>query len=201
MSPITHFFMGWAVANSAPSLTKRERAVVTWASVVPDLDGLGIIAEQLTRNSSRPLAWWSDYHHVLAHNLGFALVVGVVAAIVARHRVTTSLLALVSLHLHLLGDLAGARGPDGDSWPIPYLLPFSAQPQLTWAHQWALNSWPNLVITAALIGWAVVLARKRGFSPLELFSQKADTSFVRAVRNRFPVDLKVSSRTSNPLGA
>jgi hypothetical protein len=28
MSPITHFLMGWAVANSAPSLSKRDRALV-----------------------------------------------------------------------------------------------------------------------------------------------------------------------------
>jgi hypothetical protein len=55
MSPITHFLMGWAAANTAPSLSKRERAFVTWASVVPDIDGLGIIAEALTRTSSNPL--------------------------------------------------------------------------------------------------------------------------------------------------
>jgi len=73
--------MGWAVANSAPSLNKRERAFVTWASVIPDADGLGIIAEKLTRNSSHPLNWWSDYHHVLGHNLGFALLVTIAAAI------------------------------------------------------------------------------------------------------------------------
>src|ERR1035438_4282758 len=73
MSPITHFLMGWAVANSVPSLGKRDRALVTWASVVPDLDGLGIIADRLTRNSSHPLNWWGDYHHVLGHNLGFAI--------------------------------------------------------------------------------------------------------------------------------
>jgi len=54
MSPITHFLMGWAVANSAPSLDKRERALVTWASVVPDVDGLGIVADWVTRNSSHP---------------------------------------------------------------------------------------------------------------------------------------------------
>ncbi len=28
------------------------------------------------------------------------------------------LLVLFSFHLHLLGDLVGARGPDGDQWPI-----------------------------------------------------------------------------------
>jgi len=187
MSPITHFFMGWAVANTVPSLTKRERAFVTWASVVPDIDGLGIIAEKLTQNSSHPLNWWSEYHHVLAHNLGFALVVAVVAGVFARHKLTMSLLSLLSFHLHLLADLVGARGPDGDQWPIPYLLPFSKHAQLTWSGQWALNAWPNVVITAALIGVAVVLARRRGFSPLELFSAKADAAFVRVLRNRFPI--------------
>jgi inner membrane protein len=188
MSPITHFFMGWAVANAVPSLTKRDRAFVTWASVVPDIDGLGIIAEKLTQNSSHPLNWWSNYHHMLGHNLGFALVVSIVAAIFARQKIKTTLLVLFSFHLHLLADLVGARGPEGDQWPIPYLLPFSKHLQLTWSGQWALNAWPNMAITAALIGIAVMLARQRGFSPLELFSAKADATFVRALRNRFPIN-------------
>jgi hypothetical protein len=187
MSPITHFFMGWAVANAAPSLTKRERAFVTWASVIPDIDGLGIIPERLTQNSSHPLNWWSDYHHVLGHNLGFALLVSAIAAIFARQKIKTTLLVFVSFHLHLLADLVGARGPDGDQWPIPYLLPFSRQLQLTWPGQWALNAWPNMAITAVLILIAVALARRRGFSPLEMFSQKADSVFVAALRARFPL--------------
>ena len=189
MSPITHFFMGWTVANAVPSLTKRDRAFVTWASVVPDIDGLGIIAENLTQNSGRPLNWWTNYHHVIGHNLGFALAVSVVAVIFAKQKFTTTLLVLVSFHLHLLGDLVGARGPDGDQWPIPYLLPFSNHLQLTWSGQWTLNAWPNMVITAALIGITAVLARQRGFSPLEMFSAKADAAFIRALRNRFPVKM------------
>jgi hypothetical protein len=187
MSPITHFFMGWAVANSVPSLTKRDRAFVTWASIVPDVDGLGIIAEKLTQNSNHPLNWWSDYHHVLGHNLGFALVVAAIAAIFAKHKVKTTLLVWFSFHLHLLADLVGARSPDGAQWPIPYLLPFSKQLQLTWTGQWALNAWPNMVITAVLIGLAILLARQRGFSLLEMFSAKADVAFVRVLRNRFPL--------------
>ena len=187
MSPITHFFMGWAVANSAPSLGKRDRALVTWASVVPDLDGLGIIADRLTRNSSHPLNWWGDYHHTLGHNLGFVIVVVAIGAIFATQRVKTTLLVLLSFHLHLLADLAGARGPDGDQWPIPYLLPFSKQLQLTWSGQWALNGWPNFVITGVLIGMMFIFARQRGFSPLEIVSSKADAIFVRALRTRFPL--------------
>src|SRR5437870_1171049 len=116
MSPITHLLTGWAVANSAPSLEKRDRALVTWAGVAPDLDGLGIIAERLTHNSSHPLNWWSDYHHVLGHNLAFALAIAAASAIFAQNKVKTTILVFLSFHLHLLGDLIGARGPDGDQW-------------------------------------------------------------------------------------
>lgn len=187
MSPITHFFMGWAVANMAPSLNKRERALVTWAGVVPDVDGLGIIAEKLTEHSAHPLNWWSEYHHVLAHNIGFAIIIAILGAMFAQQRLKVTLLILLSFHLHLLGDLIGARGPEGEQWPIPYLLPFSNQLRLTWSRQWALNAWPNIVITAALIGLAIVLARRRGYSPLEMFSTKADATIVATLRSRFPV--------------
>lgn len=179
--------MGWVVANSAPSLNSRDRALVTVASVVPDLDGLGIVAERLTENSVHPLNWWSDYHHVLGHNIGFALIVTGVAAIVARQKRKTSALVFVNFHLHLLADLVGARGPDGDQWPIPYLLPFSNKWQLIWSGQWALNAWPNFVITGALIALTILLARRRGFSPLEMFSRKADAIFVGTLRTRFPL--------------
>jgi inner membrane protein len=187
MSPITHFLMGWTVANAAPSLTKRERALVTWAGVVPDIDGLGIIAEKLTQNSSHPLNWWSNYHHLFGHNLSFALVVAAIAAIFARQKTKTAFLVLLSFHLHLLGDLVGGRGPDGDQWPIVWLLPFSDRVQLTWSGQWALNAWPNFIVTAVLFGMTLVLARRRGFSPVEMFSTKADAIFVRALRTRFPL--------------
>jgi hypothetical protein len=179
--------MGWIVANSAPSLTKRERAMVTWASVVPDVDGLGIIAEKLTQNSAHPLNWWSEYHHVLGHTIGFAIAVTILAAIFAEQKLATASLVFISFHLHSIGDLVGARGPDGDQWPIPYLLPFSHRWQLTWSGQWALNAWPNFLITGALIAGALVLARRRGFSPLEMFSQRLDAAVVASLRNRFPM--------------
>jgi inner membrane protein len=187
MSPITHFFMGWAVANSVPSLTKHERAMVTWASVVPDVDGLGIVAEKLTQNSTHPLNWWSEYHHVLGHNIGFAIVVTILAAIFAQRKFVTASLVFISFHLHLISDLVGARGPDGDQWPVPYLLPFSNRWQLTWSGQWALNAWPNFLITGVLIFGALVLARRRGFSPMEMFSRRIDAVIVDALRKRFPV--------------
>jgi len=101
--------------------------------------------------------------------------------------VVNSIARLLSFHLHLLSDLVGARGPDGDQWPIPYLLLFSKHMQLAWSGQWALNAWPNMVITAGLIGVMLILARQRGFSPLEMVSSRADALFVRALRTRFPL--------------
>ena len=198
MSPITHFLMGWAVANSAPSLSKRDRALVTWASVVPDIDGLGIIADGLTRNCAHPLNWWGEYHHTLGHNLGFALLIAGLTAIFANQRAKTTLLVIPSFHLHLAADLIGPRGPDGDQWPIPYLLPFSNHVRLVWSGQWALNAWPNVLITGVLIILLFVLARGRGFSPLEMFSSKADGVLVGALRRRFPLKVVPESCAENP---
>ena len=186
MNPITHFLMGWTVASCVPSLIRRERALVTWASIIPDVDGFGIVAEWVSRNSTHPLNWWSEYHHIF-HNLGVALLVAAMAGILARPRLKTAALAFISFHLHLFGDLVGARGPEGEQWPIPYLLPFSNQPQLVWSGQWALNAWPNFVITGALLAITLALGRSRGFSPLEMFSVRADAVIVTALQSRFPL--------------
>jgi hypothetical protein len=47
MSPVRHFLTGWVIANAGP-FNRRERAVITFAAVVPDIDGLGIMPELLT---------------------------------------------------------------------------------------------------------------------------------------------------------
>ncbi len=191
MSPITHFLTGWVFANCA-KLGRKDRAIVTLASVTPDLDGLGIIPELLTRNSAHPLLWFSLYHHSL-HTLAFALVISVVAFALGTQRWKTGLLALVSFHLHLLEDLMGSRGPDGYQWPIPYLKPISSALHLTWQGQWQLNAWPNVLITIVLLGIMLWLAWRRGFSPLEMISSKLDRGFVGALRHRFRGGLKARS--------
>jgi inner membrane protein len=183
MSPVTHFLSGWVLANCA-DLDRKDRAIVTVACVIPDIDGLGILAEILTRNSSHPLLWFSLYHHTL-HHLAFALVVAAVAFAIATRRWTTGLLSLLSFHLHLFEDVLGSRGPDGDQWPIPYLTPFSSAVQLTWSGQWGLNAWPNVILTVALLLTTFWLAWRQGFSPLEMISLKADAAFVGALRRRF----------------
>jgi inner membrane protein len=182
MSPVTHFLTGWVFANCA-KLDRRERALVTLASVAPDIDG--IIPELLTRNSNHPLLWFSLYHHSL-HTLAFALVIAAIAFVLATQKWKVGLLAFVSFHLHLIEDLAGSRGPDGYQWPIPYLKPFSTTLQLTWRGQWGLNAWQNVVITSLLLLVTLWLVWRRGFSPLEMVSARADAAFVSTLRRRFP---------------
>jgi inner membrane protein len=128
MSQVTHFLTGWVFANCA-RLDRRDRALVTLACVAPDVDGLGIVLDTLV----------------------FALVIAGVSVMLAHQRWKTGLLAFVSFHLHLVEDLAGSRGPDGYEWPIPYLKAFSSAWSLPWQGQWALNSWLNIAITAALL--------------------------------------------------
>jgi inner membrane protein len=87
--------------------------------------------------------------------------------------------------LHLLCDLIGARGPDGDQWPIPYLKPFSNSIQLAWHGQWALNAWQNFAITSLFLAATFWIAVKYGNSPVELISEKGNTNFVQAIQGRF----------------
>ncbi len=186
MSPVTHFLFGWAVANT-DSLDRRSRALVTIAGIIPDADGLGVIPEVLTRNTSHPLPWFSEYHHILGHNLGFAVMVTAVSALIAKTgRWKTALLVAISFHLHLLCDVIGARGPDGYQWPVPYWLPFSERGQWVWTGEWALNAWPNFAITFALLLWTLWYTWHAGRSPLELVSPRADAEFVATLRRRFP---------------
>ncbi len=211
-------------------LTRREKALVVAAAIAPDIDGIGIIPELLTRNTAHPLLWFSQYHHSL-HTLAFALVCTFAAYIIAgplarivplttagavsdftfgpairkpeastqssstqgsstrrppSHPGLTAFLVFISFHLHLLCDLIGARGPDGDQWPIPYLKPFSSSIQLAWHGQWALNGWQNFAITGALLLATFWIARKYGSSPVELVSERWNRRFVTTLKSRLP---------------
>jgi hypothetical protein len=140
-----------------------------------------------THSGSAPTQWFAEYHHVLTHNLLFALLVASATLLLAKRRSLTVFLVLFVFHLHLLGDIVGARGPapEGYQWPILYLWPISGGVVWTWQGQWELNAWPNFVITIAVLMMTIFLAWRRGYSLLELVSRNADTAFVMTLRNRF----------------
>ena len=171
MNPASHFLISWTVANAA-DITRRDRALVTLSGVIPDIDGVGIIAELLTENTTMPLIWYSKYHHVLGHNLGLGLILAAVVFFLSIRRWISAVLAFLAFHLHLLGDLVGSRGPDGYQWPIPYFFPFSADWTLSWDGQWELNAWPNILVTLLIAGNHPVFSLEaRPFSARDDFTQ------------------------------
>lgn len=179
MSPVTHFFTGWVFATCV-RLDRRERAIVTLACVIPDVDGLGIVPELLTRNSAHPLLWFTEYHHSL-HTLFFAICVSLCALVLVRRKWVAALV-FISFHVHLVEDLLGSRGPDGYQWPIPYLKPFSSHMELVWHGQWSLNGWQNYAITILMLVITWWIAKRKGVSPVEIVSAKADALVVSALR-------------------
>jgi hypothetical protein len=56
---------------------------------------------------------------------------------------------------------------------------------LHWAGQWPLNAWPNIAFTVLLLTYALVRAIRSKYSPVGVFSSRADQMFVDTVRNRW----------------
>lgn len=95
-------------------------------------------------------------------------------------------LILASFHLHLLGDLLGSRGGSETAiWPIHYLAPLSNELTFAWSGQWPLTGWQNTTLAVVLMAYVLALAVRRGYSPLGLFSARADAVFVDTLRRRW----------------
>src|SRR5262249_53944499 len=134
----------------------------------------------------RQTFFYATYHHVLLHGLFGALLIPALLCVWARNRARVFTLGFLAVHLHLLCDLVGSRGPGPeDICPIHYLGPFSQRLTVEWAHQWPLNAWPNIAITLALLIYVFARAVKHGHSPVELFSRAGNEAFVAAVRARW----------------
>jgi inner membrane protein len=183
MSPATHLLLSWLVAQGGRG--RRERAAVVIAGIIPDADGLGVVAGLATGSWERAEAWYSRFHHEIGHNLLAGLVVSVAAWWWCRRSWRTALLALLAFHLHLVCDVIGSRGPDGYQWPLPYLTPFSDW-QWAWDGQWELNAWPNTVITLLAEIAMLAIAWRHQRSPLGLLSPRADALWIGYLRRWLP---------------
>ncbi|HLC21129.1 MAG TPA: metal-dependent hydrolase [Candidatus Methylomirabilis sp.] len=186
MSPIAHFLASWTLADAA-RLGARDRGLVTWCGILPDLDGLGVAVDLGNRLLGRPESWYYGlYHHSFLHGLATALLLPAILCIFATERLRVFILGFVAIHLHLLGDLVGSRGPGPDDiWPVPYLAPFFDLATVQWQGQWPLNAWPNVALTIAFLAYVFMRAARAGYSPLEMFSARADAGFVGTIRNRW----------------
>ncbi|HEX5219651.1 MAG TPA: metal-dependent hydrolase [Verrucomicrobiae bacterium] len=185
MSPITHFIGSWLVA-AATANNVRDRRLITLAGVLPDLDGLGMVvdvAKSLSSGQEMTFHYYQKFHHLWLHGWPGALLVAVVLACFARQRWRVAIWCLVTFHLHLLCDLLGSRGPSpSDLWPICYGEPLFRHPVWFWKGQWRLDGWQNLSVFIVVFGLAVRGALKRGYSFVEIFSQRADSAVMRVLR-------------------
>ena len=120
MNVITHLLVGWTLAEHTTK-SPRDRALITVASVVPDLDGLGLIVDAAAPLFNWTVQWYERFHHQLLHGIPGALVVTALLTCFATERWRAACLIFISFHLHLLGDLLGSRGGGvSDDFPLAY---------------------------------------------------------------------------------
>jgi hypothetical protein len=183
VSPEIHLLASWIIAAKTTD-NARDCRLVTLAGILPDADGLGLVADVITGwLGGRQTQFYAHYHHYLLHGaLGGILIAGLMACF-ARHRWRVALLALLVFHLHLLCDFVGSRGPaPEDLWPIFYLGPFDKDPMWVWKGQWRLDGWFNRYLTVALFLWALWLPVRLGYSVVGVFNRRADQVFVGVLR-------------------
>ena len=169
MNPIVHGELSWLMAQGLPD--RRDRVMVTVGGLLPDLDGLTLLAGE---------EWYGRWHHVLTHGVVAAVACTAALAGFARRRLAVFGLALAAFHLHLSCDLAGS----GPGWPIHYVWPFSMH-ETMWSGQWNLASWQNSLIGLAATLTCLACALWRGRTPVELFSLKGDAKVVATLKARF----------------
>lgn len=184
MNPFTHLLVSWPIAHQGVR-HKKDRLLVTLSGLIPDIDGFGIVGGLLQGDKIKGLELWSAYHHVLSHNLPFCIGTALLFGAAGKEKLRVFLLTTLCFHIHLFCDLIGSRGPDNYQWPIPYLWPLFEEPQLAWAGQWQLNTWPNLLITIVFLSLTFHISWKKGQSPLGLLSAAMDTKLTATLRGRF----------------
>ena len=166
----THLAISWLIGQGLSE--RRDRRLVAWAGVVPDLDALSLLAGASA---------FSRFHHGVTHGVVAAAAVTLATAVFARRRLRAAGLALVAFHVHLMCDLLGS----GVDWSIAYFWPFSSREFVT-PYGWPLASWQNVLITVVAlfcIGW-IGVTRGRTFTETFL-PAKADQAVVAVLRRRF----------------
>jgi inner membrane protein len=168
----THIMSGW-VAGNYLKLNARQRGFCMVAAAICDLDGLSILFGQN--------AYWT-YHHLLTHDLVFAIISSAVLAYFSPRPLRSFLIYFSLFHLHLLMDYYGS----GRDWDIYYLYPFSRR-SLHNVHAWDFYSWQNLTAAGVLFAWTIVIAVRQGRTPLEAPMPDLDRQLVAWLRAKLPL--------------
>jgi hypothetical protein len=169
MHPQSHLIVSWLVGCRLREW--RDRFLVAWSGLAPDLDGLTALAGEEA---------FGRWHHTLTHGLPFAVCVATVAVCFARQRLTVTLLSLAAFHLHLLCDFLGSGLP----WGIVYLYPLSDHEYFS-PDGWSLVSWQNVGITVLALVSCGHVALRHGRTFVEaLLPRRVDRAVVEVIRRR-----------------
>ena len=183
MHIVTHLLIGWTVAEHVTE-KPRDRALITWCSVIPDLDGIGLPIDWATRALGEGTSFYETWHHVAGHGIAAAAVLTLLCLPFLRRKTLGAAMVFASFHLHLLFDLAGSGGgTPGDVWPLHYWWPVS-DALIAWSGQWPLTSWQNTTLTVALMTYGLWRGARYGSTPLGLISARADATLVATLRAR-----------------
>jgi len=170
MHPPVHLALSWLVGHRLPEL--RDRRLVTWAGVAPDLDALSLLVGA---------GAYSEYHRVLTHGVAAAVVGTALWTSLGRQRWKVLAYSLATFHLHLLCDLLGS----GRDWSIVYFFPFSRREFLS-PYGWPLASPQNAAVWLAAVAFTVWIGLARGRTFAESFlPAKADAAIVETLRKLF----------------
>lgn len=179
----SHLMLSWYFAEAAGVDTPRDRRVVAWAGLAPDVDVLAYVGAIVYYRLDKDLAFenvWQVAHHRYTHGLFFVLATGVVAWFIASkgpERVRVALLAMLASAIHNFLDVV-AGGP---TWPIyPYWPLTDFKWGVPWS--WTIGEWPNVVVLFVCLAGMLLYAKTMGRSPMECFGDRASAWLTRTVR-------------------
>jgi hypothetical protein len=178
----SHLVISWGFGEALGLERPRERGIVAWAGLAPDVDVVAYIGAIAYYGFDQEKAFenvWQVIHHRYTHGLAFVLLTAVVAYFLSERSFRVALLALLASAIHNFCDLVGG----GPTWPIYPLWPLSDAPWgASWS--WTIGEWPNVVILIACLGGTLLYARLAGRSPMECFGTRADAWLVGLVQNK-----------------
>ncbi len=200
MQAPSHLIISWFVGEACGLRTARDRRIVALAGFAPDIESLAYIGAIVYFGFDRDLAFehvWQVVHHRYTHGLGFVVLTGIVAFLIAtrfsvfktrtgNHVVAgqskragkVALLCMLVSVIHVFCDVI-AGGP---TWPVYPAWPLS---DFAWAVDWSwtLADWPNSAILFACLAGTMLYARLAGYSPMESLNYGFDRWFVRIIRH------------------
>ena len=187
MNPITHLLASWSLGE-ASRLEARDRSLITWIGIAPDLDALGIIPDMAARRfwPYRSDALWPLSPRAsprpLRRDSAFRCGGKPRAPVGLR---SSSGAWRPSIFISCATSPVRAVQRSTTSGPCPTSVPFSEALTFSWSGQWPLNAWQNVAATASLIIFALIRTATAGHSPLSLISARAHKAFTATVQARW----------------